>query len=199
MLFNSFQFLMFFPIVAIVYYVIPSKWRYLWLLAASYYFYMGWNPKYALLLLFTTVVTYVSGLVLDRITGSNIETSLKTRFRKITVAFSFICNLGVLFFYKYLDFAAGIICKILGLVNINLSYSSLNLLLPVGISFFTFQALSYTVDVYRGEIYTEKNFFRYALYFLLFLFYFFYSFLFKWWPCQPWFRKVHLFSSNKPF
>jgi len=164
MLFNSFQFLMFFPIVAIVYYVIPSKWRYLWLLAASYYFYMGWNPKYALLLLFTTVVTYVSGLVLDRITGSNIETSLKTRFRKITVAFSFICNLGVLFFFKYLDFAAGIICKILGLVNINLSYSSLNILLPVGISFFTFQSLSYTVDVYRGEIYTEKNFFRYALY-----------------------------------
>ena len=67
MLFNSYQFLIFFPVVVLLYYVIPQKIRYLWLLAASYYFYMCWNAKYALLLLFSTLATYTSGYLIDRI------------------------------------------------------------------------------------------------------------------------------------
>ena len=164
MLFNSLQFLIFFPIVAIIYYVIPEKYRYLWLLEASYYFYMGWNPKYALLLLFTTIVTYSSGLLIDYVTNNITDSTRKTMYRKLVVAFSFICNLGVLFFFNYLNLASGILSKLFSLLHISLSMPSFDILLPVGISFFTFQALSYTMDVYRGEIYTEKNLLKYALY-----------------------------------
>lgn len=164
MLFNSRQFIIFFPIVAVVYYVVPKKIRYLWLLVASYYFYMGWNPKYAVLLLFTTTVTYLSGLLLDYVTNSGMNDKRKEKYRKLTVAISFVCNLGVLFLFKYLNFAVGILGKVFGFFHVSLNIPAFDILLPVGISFFTFQALSYTVDVYRGEIYTEKNFFRYALY-----------------------------------
>ena len=86
MLFNSYQFLIFFPAVLLVYYAVPRRWRYLWLLAASYYFYMCWNAKYALLLLFSTVVTYLSGLGLERAKRRNSGAGLK----KAIVAASFL-------------------------------------------------------------------------------------------------------------
>ncbi|MBR3231941.1 MAG: MBOAT family protein [Lachnospiraceae bacterium] len=156
MLFNSAHFIVFFPIVILVYYVLPQRGRYLWLLAASYYFYMSWNPKYIVLLLFTTAVTYASGRLL--------AAAKNTTRRKLIVAASFILNLGVLFYFKYINMAADILVRVLGKLHIYLTIPSFDVVLPVGISFFTFQALSYTVDVYRGEIYAEKNFFRYALY-----------------------------------
>lgn len=156
MLFNSAHFIVFFPIVILVYYVLPQRGRYLWLLAASYYFYMSWNPKYIVLLLFSTAVTYASGRLL--------AAAKNPPRRKLIVAASFILNLGVLFYFKYINMATDILVRVLGKLHIYLTIPSFDVVLPVGISFFTFQALSYTVDVYRGEIYAEKNFFRYALY-----------------------------------
>lgn len=163
MLFNSLHFLIFLPIVVLFYFIIPSGFRYLWLLAASYYFYMCWNAKYALLILFSTFVTYMSGIILEHIKqqGNNRTTE---REKKICVAASFVLNLFVLFFFKYFDFALDNLGAILRLAHIQLNRPSFDIILPVGISFYTFQALSYTMDVYRDEIYAEKNFLRYALF-----------------------------------
>lgn len=160
MLFNSLQFLIFFPIVVAVYYLIPRKIRTYWLLAASYYFYMCWNAKYVLLLLFSTIVTYMSGILLEKCPQGDEG----KRHRKLCVAVSFILNLSILFVFKYLDFGIESLNQVLSHLHIELNAPTFDLLLPVGISFYTFQALGYTVDVYRGEIYAEKNFFRYALF-----------------------------------
>lgn len=164
MLFNSLNFLIFFPIVTLIYFVVPQKLRYVWLLAASYYFYMCWNAKYALLMLFSTTVTYLSGLILEWIKNQSWEEETAGRGKKICVFASFFLNLSVLFFFKYFDFALNNLNHILKLAHIQLSQPSFDVVLPVGISFYTFQALSYTMDVYRGEIYAEKNFLRYALF-----------------------------------
>lgn len=162
MIFNSYDFMIFFPIVILVYFVIPKKIRYIWLLIASYYFYMGWNAKYALLLLASTLVTWASGLVMEWIDSKQADNGDK--YKKLAVAGSFIINLGILGFFKYFDFVIDNINAILGRVGISALHTEFNILLPVGISFYTFQALSYTVDVYRGEITAEKNPFRYALF-----------------------------------
>lgn len=124
MLFNSLQFLVFFPIVTLVYFIIPRKAKHLWLLAASYYFYMCWNARYALLILTSTVVTYLSGLLMERVGGGPSAGGGPTAgggpsagsgptagggssgaARKWIVAGSFIINLGILFFFKYFNFA----------------------------------------------------------------------------------------------
>ena len=96
MLFNSLDFMIFFPIVVLVYFIIPRKIRYIWLLVVSYYFYMCWNAEYALLIGISTVITYLSGLLLEK--------NQRTWLRKLVVALSFISNLGILIFYKYFDF-----------------------------------------------------------------------------------------------
>lgn len=163
MLFNSLDFLLFFPIVTLIYFILPKKIRYIWLLVASYYFYMGWNPKYIVLLLFSTIVTYFSGILIGA-DPEKFPIAKKEGFRKAIVALSFIANLGVLFFFKYINFAAYILTYFFAKLHIYLQIPQYDVLLPVGISFFTFQALSYTMDVYRREIYAEKNFLRYALY-----------------------------------
>lgn len=164
MLFNSIQFLIFFPIVVALYYLIPKKVRYIWLLLASYYFYMSWNAKYALLLLFSTFVTYLSGLALGYMKNKQLAGPVKKRGMKLCVAASFTLNLGVLFWFKYFDFAVDNINYVLSKLHITLLNPQFDIILPVGISFFTFQALSYTVDVYRGDIKAEKNFLKYALF-----------------------------------
>lgn len=164
MLFNSAGFLVFFPLVILIYFIIPDRMKYLWLLAVSYFFYMCWNAKYALLLLFSTCVTYLSGLFLERIKQSSIEDIRKTKYKKIVIMLSFLLNLGVLFYFKYTNFALDLMNKAFKAIHIQLNLPMFDIILPVGISFFTFQALSYTMDVYRGEVYAEKNFFRYALF-----------------------------------
>lgn len=164
MLFNSYNFLIFFPIVVLVYYAIPKKIRYIWLLIASYYFYMCWNAKYALILLFSTAVTYASGLLIDRANNKIEDDKKRTRWKKIFVALSFIINLSILFLFKYFDFAVENINRILSHLNMQLLNPSFDVVLPVGISFYIFQALSYTVDVYRKDVKAEKNFLRYALF-----------------------------------
>ncbi len=157
MLFNSFQFLVFFPVVVFVFFTLPPKFKKYWLLAASYFFYMCWNAKYALLLLTSTIVTYLSGIFIDKFKE---DTSKK----KAVVAMSFIINLGILFFFKYFNFAMDGIKNIFASIGIILNTPAIDVILPVGISFYTFQALSYTMDVYRGDVYAERDFITYALY-----------------------------------
>ena len=164
MLFNSLQFLIFFPIVLLVYYIIPDRVKYIWLLIASYYFYMCWNAKYALLILFSTVITYLSGILMERINASDRSEEKRVKGKKACVALSMILNLGVLGVFKYTGFALGTLTKVFALARISLNVPAFDIVLPVGISFYTFQALSYTMDIYRGEIRAEKNFLRYALF-----------------------------------
>ena len=156
MLFNSLDFMIFFPIVVLVYFIIPKKIRYIWLLVASYYFYMCWNAEYALLIGTSTLITYLSGLLLDK--------ASKTGVKKWIVALSFVSNIGILVFYKYFDFILENVNVVLKNLDMQLVSNPFDIILPVGISFYTFQALSYTMDVYRGEIKAEKNPLRYALF-----------------------------------
>ena len=164
MLFNSLQFLIFFPLVVTAYYLMPRAAGMYWLLAASYFFYMCWNAKYALLLLFTTAVTYLSGLLLERIKQSSRTPVRRRRAMNLVVALSFASNLLILFWFKYYNFAVVTLTQLFARIHVQLHIPTFDILLPVGISFFTFQALSYTMDVYRDDIYAEKNFFRYALF-----------------------------------
>lgn len=164
MLFNSIDFLAFYPIVVTVYFVIPNKVKNIWLLAASYFFYMSWNAKYAVLILTSTIITYASGLMIERVKGAENDEVRKEKYLKAIVACSFILNLGILFFFKYMNFTLNTLESLLGLLHISVKMPAFDIILPVGISFYTFQALSYTMDVYRGEIYAEKNFLQYALF-----------------------------------
>ena len=151
MLFNSLEFLFFFPITVIVYFVLPSKVRNLELLIMSYLFYMGWNAKYSLLLLTVTGTTYLSGLVLEK--------ARRQRMKKICLAICIAVNLGLLCFFKYGNFIVDNLNKLTGG-----SFSALNVLLPVGISFYIFQAIGYVADVYRGVLKAERSFVTYALF-----------------------------------
>lgn len=164
MLFNSIDFLIFFPLVVVVYYVLPKKIRYIWLLITSYYFYMCWNLKYVILIFLSTVITYASGLLLEHIKKSDCSEEQRMKRKKLCVAGSFLANLSILFYYKYFNFIIWNINMVLRRTPIELELPQLDILLPVGISFYTFQALSYTMDVYRDEIYAEKNFAKYALF-----------------------------------
>lgn len=164
MLFNSYSFFIFFPIVVLIYYLIPFKGKQYWLLFASYYFYMNWNAKYALLLLFSTAITFFSGLLIDYANKKYEDEKKKIRYKKIFVAICVTANLSILFLFKYLDFMLTTINRVLGVFGVAAGLKGFDLLLPVGISFYIFQALSYTIDVYRGEIYVERDFFRYALF-----------------------------------
>lgn len=160
MLFNSFSFLIFFPAVVTVYFLIPRKLRCLWLLAASYYFYMSWNAKYALLIAGSTFVTWVSGLLL----GMCEEKGSSLAAKKWIVAVSFTVNLSILVFFKYFDFLLGNVNALLHRFGLQMVEKPFDVMLPAGISFYTFQALSYTVDVYRKDIGPEKNIIKYALF-----------------------------------
>lgn len=160
MLFNSIHFLIFFPIVMVMYWVIPKRTRYLWLLAASYYFYMSWNAKYAILIALSTVLTYASGLLLERFT----QQGKADKYRKLVVAASFTVNLSILLFFKYFTFLLDNLNAVIGRFSMQPVSVPFDIILPVGISFYTLQALGYTVDVYRGDIRAEKNLLKYALF-----------------------------------
>lgn len=164
MSFNSIDFMIFFPIVVLVYFVLPEKVKNIWLLMASYFFYMCWNAQYAVLILVSTVITYASGIIIEKIKKTDCQETKKTLYKKTVMALCLVINLGILFFFKYYNFAMDTIVKIFDKVNIHLTIPTFDILLPVGISFYTFQALSYTIDVYRDDIYAERNFLRYALF-----------------------------------
>ena len=165
MLFNSFDFLCFFPLVVFVYFVIPKKARYIWLLFASYYFYMGWNAKYAILIAASTVMTYVGSLIIEKINTSLVnEEKNKSLYKKVTLIATLLVNLGILFYFKYANFFIDNLTRVFRALKVELVIPEVDVLLPVGISFYTFQALSYIIDVYRGDLKAEKNLFKYALF-----------------------------------
>ncbi|AOW21718.1 MBOAT family O-acyltransferase [Urechidicola croceus] len=163
MLFNSFDFLFFFPIVVIIYYLLTHKYRIIWLLIASYFFYFYWEPSLVLLLFTSTLIDYYCGI--------KIHESEKEKLRKRYLYLSIFINLGLLFSFKYLGFFTETMQQVLQFFGIEIStvnkmqsYSIKEILLPIGISFYTFQTLSYSIDIYRKKINPEKNFIKYALY-----------------------------------
>lgn len=164
MLFNSIDFLLFFPIITLIYFILPKKVRYIWLLVCSYYFYMSWEAKYALLLFLITMLTYVSGIILEAIQKGNNSEEETQKYGKAVMCITIILNVSILCYYKYLNYILDIFNKILGAMQIGRSISLLDIILPVGISFYIFQAMGYVIDVYRGDIYAEKNFLKYALF-----------------------------------
>lgn len=164
MLFNSIDFLIFFPIVLLVYFVLPAKIRYIWLLISSYYFYMCWNPIYIILIIISTVITYLCGRIVGCIKEKKeIEASRQKRLMTGVMAVSLIVNLGLLVYFKYTNFLVDTVNAFLKTISVN-PVRSYDILLPVGISFYTFQAIGYTIDVYRGNIKSEKNILKYALF-----------------------------------
>ena len=156
MLFNSWQFLIFLPIVLVLYFVLPKKIRHYELLLASYFFYMFWNWKLVFLILGVTLISYLSGLFIPKID--------KKAYKKLLLAASIIVSLGILVFFKYFDFIASSFVGIINMFNGSAKWDALNIILPIGISFYTFQTLSYVIDVYKEKIEPEKNFAFYALY-----------------------------------
>ena len=152
MVFNSFGFLIFFPIFFLLYKILPLKVRWVMMLALSYFFYMSWQADLIYLILFTTLVSYVCARKIEK----NADRPGLRKFYMITAV---TVSLLVLFFFKYFNFLSNTVTAIFGL-----SEFTLQLILPVGISFYTFQTLSYVIDVYRGTIPAERHFGYYALY-----------------------------------
>lgn len=159
MLFNSFDFLLFFPIVCILFFASPHRFRWVILLAASCYFYMYFIPIYILILAGTIVIDYFAGILIE---------NEKAGKRKIYLIISLITNIAVLCVFKYYNFFIENIEVLLNLLGQKNSLPYLSILLPVGLSFHTFQAMSYTIEVYRGNQKAEKHFGIYALYVMFF-------------------------------
>lgn len=159
MYFNSMQYLFFFAGVFLLYYMIPRKARYIWLLVVSYYFYMSWNAKYALLLLGVTTVSYIGALIMERA-----EQKGQLLIKKLSLATVISVSLLLLLYFKYANFIIENINGILHMTGSGKSFSAWNIILPVGISFYLFQAMGYAIDVYRKNIAAEKNFLYYALF-----------------------------------
>jgi alginate O-acetyltransferase complex protein AlgI len=155
-LFNSVHFVIFFPIVLIIFYRIPHRFRWFFLLLASYYFYGSWHPWYLLLIVGSTLVDYFAAI--------NISKTEVEKFRKRWLYMSLIINLGVLFVFKYFNFFIDSAREWLNLVGLSVPDLALTLVLPIGISFYTFQTISYTIDVYRRQIEPEKHLGYFALY-----------------------------------
>lgn len=124
---------------------------------------MSWNPSYALLMATSTLITYLSGLLIDRANGIQDE-KLSLQLKKLWVFLSVSSNLGILFFFKYYDFFSTSLTRISTYFGSPIYTPSFDYLLPVGISFYTFQALSYTIDVYRKDVEAERNLGKYALF-----------------------------------
>lgn len=154
--FNSFEFLIFLAIVLVLYFVLPHKFRWIILLIASYYFYMSWNATLVFLIFGTTLVSYMAALFMEK--------TKKKSIKRLWLILTLIICLGVLVFFKYANFFIGSVIDFLNFFKMNLDGFALNIILPVGISFYTFQTLSYVIDVYRGEYKAEKHFGYYALF-----------------------------------
>lgn len=157
MLFNTVGFFLFLGVVLALFYGLPRSWRKVLLLAASYYFYASWNPKFIALLLTLTVIDYTAGRWLERVPPGPR--------RRLVLILSLAANLGFLGFFKYYNFLAGNLALVLGRPEHSFF---LDIVLPLGISFHTFQSMSYVVDVYRGEQAAIRNPLDYALFICFF-------------------------------
>ena len=156
MVFSSITFLFYFlPIVLALYYLVPNKFKNLILLISSFIFYFYGEPKHVLLMAFSIISTYICGILVDKYRG--------TKTSKLFLILEIIISIGLLIYFKYADFI---------IKNINLWLSQkidlINVLLPIGISFYTFQMISYVVDIYRGEVKVQKNILKLATYVSLF-------------------------------
>lgn len=156
MIFNSFSYLIFFPIVTMIYFVLPRRIRWVWLLVSSYYFYMNWHAEYALLMAASTVVTYGCALLVDRFK--------EKKHRKLVLILGILFNIGMLGYFKYTGMIVDLVGRVMHAFGSQAVMPKVDILLPVGISFFTFQALGYLIDVYKRRVKPETNLFRYALF-----------------------------------
>lgn len=156
MVFNTLSFILFFIVVCGGYFILPHKYRWSLLLCSSYFFYMCWNATYALLMLFSTIVTFLSGVFISR--------SKTKKNKRVFLILSLVINLGILGVFKYFNFFNETIALVVSKIGIDWAVPNLNVLLPVGISFYTFQALSYTLDVYKKDIEPIRHFGKYALF-----------------------------------
>ncbi len=159
MLFNSLEFAVFFPIVSILYFVLQPRLRTPMLLVASCIFYMAFIPAYILILIVTILIDYTAGIYLERKTG---------RIRTVILGISIVATCAVLFVFKYYAFFTTNFVGFAGLLGWRLTSPSLNFILPIGLSFHTFQSLSYVIEVYRRRQDAEKNFIIYATYVMFF-------------------------------
>lgn len=152
MLFNSFEFLIFLPAVFLLYWFVfkPLKWQNLFVVAASYLFYGWWDWRFLILIAITTFCSYASGLLIQKYSG-------RRRHQRIVCASNILLNLIILGIFKYLNFFGENFALLLDALGFKCDWVTLDILLPVGISFYTFQALSYTIDVYRGNIQPTRN------------------------------------------
>ncbi|MGV9011233.1 MAG: MBOAT family O-acyltransferase [Flavobacteriales bacterium] len=155
MLFNSLAFLVFFPFVTVGWFLLPHKWRRWWLLGASCWFYMAFVPVYIVILGFTIVVDYVAGIWIECSEGKR---------RKMLLVLSILANMGVLAFFKYFNFLNESIAAVVRGMGFHYGVQDLGILLPIGLSFHTFQSLSYTIEVYRRHQKAERRFGTFALY-----------------------------------
>ncbi|MFM2228111.1 MAG: hypothetical protein RL664_1454, partial [Bacteroidota bacterium] len=155
MLFNSIEFFLFFPIVTALYFTLPHQWRWLMLLIASCVFYMFFVPAYIFILLATILVDYIAAIQIER--------SSKHIARRWLIG-SIVSTVLILAVFKYCNFFIGNFNGIAELIGWNYSLNTLNILLPIGLSFHTFQSLSYVVEVYRGNQRAERHFGIYSLY-----------------------------------
>jgi alginate O-acetyltransferase complex protein AlgI len=155
MLFNSFSFLVFFPTVTLFYFLIPHRYRWFFLLTASCVFYMAFIPIYILVLALTIAIDYTAGLLIEKTEG---------RRKKVFLVISILSTCGVLFVFKYFNFFNSNLARIAQFFHWNYPIEILNLILPIGLSFHTFQSLSYVIEVYRGNFKAEHHFGIYSLY-----------------------------------
>ena len=156
MIFNSFSYLVFFPVVTLLYFLLPKKIRWVWLLVSSYYFYMNWHAEYALLMAASTVVTYACALLVSRFE--------KQKTRKLVLIAGIVFNVGLLGYFKYTGMFIDVLNRACAFLGFEMQLPQVDILLPVGISFYTFQALGYMIDVYKKRTKAETNLFRYALF-----------------------------------
>lgn len=155
MLFNSLKFFIFFPIVTILYFLLPHKYRWALLLAASCIFYMAFIPAYILILFLTIIIDYFAGIWIEHSTGTR---------KKLYLTASIISTCAVLFVFKYFNFFNSNFAALAACIDWNYPIPALKIILPIGLSFHTFQSLSYVIEVYRGHQKAEKNFGIYSLY-----------------------------------
>jgi alginate O-acetyltransferase complex protein AlgI len=156
MLFDSFQFAVFFPVVCALFWTLPQRFRWLLLLLASYYFYMAWRPAYALVLVVITAIDFCVGISLVRAT--------EPKARRAILLASLTANLGILFAFKYYDFAA----HSLNSLTATAVLPVMGLVLPIGLSFHTFQSMAYTIDVYRRKVEPERDWGTFATFIVFF-------------------------------
>jgi alginate O-acetyltransferase complex protein AlgI len=160
MLFNSLHFLLFLPVVVALFYLLPFRFRWVLIFVASCYFYMAFVPKYILILFVIIIIDYFSAIL--------IESSKTQKKKKIFLVLSLLSNILLLAFFKYFNFLNENIASILNLAGADVHPFNLAILLPIGLSFHTFQSMSYTIEVYRGRQKAERHFGFFSNYVLFF-------------------------------